>query len=45
VVAGAWLYRWTEQKSQDLRHWLFWLGVFMASAGMAMNWAGEADQA
>ena len=45
VVAGAWLYRWTEQKSQDLRHWLFWLGVFMTSAGMAMNWAGEADQA
>lgn len=37
--AGALLYRWTEQKGQDVRHWLFWLGVFMASAALAMHWA------
>lgn len=39
VVTGAWLHRWTEQKSQDMRHWLFWVSVFMASAGLAMHWA------
>ena len=39
IAAGAGLYRCTEQKSQDWRHWLFWLGVFMASSGLAMHWA------
>jgi len=39
IAAGAWLSRWTEQKSQDWRHWLFWLGVFTASSALAMHWA------
>ncbi len=39
VAAGALLNRWTEQKSQDWRHWLFWSGVFMASSALAMHWA------
>ena len=39
IAAGAGLYRWTEQKSQDWRHWLFWLAVFMASSALAMHWA------
>lgn len=38
VLAGAVLHRWIEQKSQDWRHWLFWVGVFMASAALAMHW-------
>ena len=38
VLAGALLSRWTEQKSQDWRHWLWGVGVFMASAGLAMHW-------
>jgi len=40
VLAGAVLHRWTEQKSQDWRHWLFWVAVFMASVGLAMHWSG-----
>jgi peptidoglycan/LPS O-acetylase OafA/YrhL len=39
IAAGAGLWRWTEQKSQDWRHWLFWVGVFMASSALAMHWA------
>lgn len=39
IAAGASLSRWTEQKSQDWRHWLFWLGVFTASSALAMHWA------
>ncbi len=43
LLAGALLHRCTEQKSQDWRHWLFWVGVFMASAALAMQWSdGEA---
>ena len=38
VLAGAVLHRWIEQKSQDWRHWLFWVGVFTASAALAMHW-------
>ena len=38
LPAGALLNRCTEQKSQDGRHWLFWVGVFMASVGLAMHW-------
>lgn len=37
VLAGALLHRWTEQKSQDWRHWLFWVAVFMASVALAMQ--------
>ncbi|MFM7026984.1 MAG: acyltransferase family protein [Limnohabitans sp.] len=36
LLAGAQLSRWTEQKSQDGRHWLFWVGVFIASSALAM---------
>jgi peptidoglycan/LPS O-acetylase OafA/YrhL len=39
VLAGAVLHRWTERTSQDWRHWLLWVGIFMASAGLAMHWA------
>jgi peptidoglycan/LPS O-acetylase OafA/YrhL len=42
VLAGAILHRWTEQKNQNWRHWLFWVAVFMASAGLAMHWASTA---
>lgn len=42
VLAGAIVHRWTEQKAQDWRHWLFWVAVFMASAGLAMHWARAA---
>jgi len=41
VLAGAVLHRWTEQKSQDWRHWLGWAGVFAASAGLAMYLGGS----
>lgn len=37
VLAGALLHRWTEQKNQDWRHWLFWVGVFVASVALAMH--------
>ncbi len=43
VLAGAGLNRLTEQKSQDWRHWLFWVGVFMASAALAMHWGAGSD--
>ena len=45
LLAGALLHRWTEQKSQDWRHWLFWVGVFMASAALAMHLGEALDQA
>ena len=41
VLAGAALHRGVEQKSQGWRHWLFWVGVFMASAGLAMLGADD----
>ena len=37
--AGVVLYRRVECQSQDWRHWLSWLAVFMASAWLAMPWA------
>ena len=43
VLAGWGLNRLTEQKSQDWRHWLFWLGVFMASCALAMHWGANSD--
>ena len=42
VVAGLGLYRLTEQPRPSLRRWLVWAGVFMASAWLAMHWAGSA---
>lgn len=39
VLAGAVLHHWTEQRSPTWRRWLFWVLVFLASAGLAMAWA------
>ena len=41
VLAALGLHRLTEQKSQDWRHWLFWVGVFMASCALAMHWGAN----
>jgi len=43
VLAGAVLHRWTEQKNPGWRPWLFWVAVFMASAGLAVGWADAAE--
>ena len=43
VLAGAVLHRWTEQKNPGWRQWLFWVAVFMASAGLAVGWADAAE--
>ena len=40
VLAGQGLYRLTEQPRPSLQRWLVWVGVFMASSGLAMHWAG-----
>ncbi len=42
VLAGLGLYRLTEQPRPNLGRWLFWAGVFMASAWLAGHWAGSA---
>lgn len=42
VLAGAGLYRLTELPRQNLRHWLLWVGVFMASAALAMHMTASA---
>ena len=39
VLAGLGLYRLTEQPRPSLQRWLLWAGVFMASSGLAMDWA------
>lgn len=39
VLAGQGLYRLTEQARPSLQRWLIWVGVFMASSGLAMHWA------
>mgnify|MGYP000048775303 FL=1 len=38
VLAGVLLHRWTERQPPSWRRWLLWVGVFMASAGLAMHW-------
>ena len=43
VLAGAGLYRLTEQPRQSVRQWLLWVGVFMASAGLAMHWPAASN--
>ena len=40
VLAGAGLYRLTEQSPQDWRHWGLGVGVFMASVALAMKMSG-----
>ena len=45
LLAGVLLHRGVEQKSQDWRHWLFWVGVFMASSAVAMHWSSAWAQA
>ena len=45
LLAGMVLHRGVEQKSQDWRHWLFWVGVFMASSAVAMHWSSAWAQA
>ena len=38
VLTGMLLHRWTERQPPSGRRWLLWVGVFMASAGLAMHW-------
>lgn len=45
LCVGMVLHRGVEQKSQDWRHWLFWVGVFMTSSAVAMHWASTWAQA
>jgi peptidoglycan/LPS O-acetylase OafA/YrhL len=40
LLAGAGLYRLTEQKPQDWRHWGGGVGVFMASVALSMKISG-----
>ena len=43
ILAGACLHRWTERRAPSAKQWLFWVGVFMASTILAMNWASASD--
>lgn len=39
VMAGQVLHDWVEQKNLDWRHWFLWMGIFMSSAAVAINFA------
>lgn len=40
VLAGVLLQRWAERQAQRVQPWLLGVGLFMASAGLAMHWPG-----